>query len=143
MKSAFHRSFATDKPLETTGVWVRITDEKNEDGTTPEFLIMRAGGRNTKYQRTLDRVSEPFRAEIEAKTLPAEQADALEAEILVDGVLLDWRYMQDEHGENLTYDRDVAIREFTDNPDGRVMLTIKARSLDTFRLHRREVAAKN
>lgn len=101
--------FQTDTNLEKDGIVVDYGDFR--------FRIARAGGANTRFQKTLAARIRPFRRAIDAGAITDADADKILHGVFVDSVLLGWEDVTDEHGNPLEFTRENALKLFSDLPD--------------------------
>lgn len=83
------KQFKTDSEKEQNGVAIAFAP--NDDGTVPTFYIARQSSRNTKYARTVEAVTKPYRRQIDTNTLGEKQSQALMMEVFVKSILLGWQ----------------------------------------------------
>lgn len=136
---SLQKSFAIDKSAETDGAWIEIC--ANEDGTLAQFKIARAGRRNKRYTKAMEKATKPYRAilgELDAKT-----DDKITADVLVESIILDWRDVQDEPGVSLPFSKDAARDLLQKYPDLIDLVNTKAWQMETFRESQLEDDAKN
>lgn len=82
-KSSLYDLYTTNTDAEKNGVWVPIAGS--------EFLMARAGGRNTKFKEAARKKFRPFAAAINNNTLADDVAEQLTVDVFVDTILLDWK----------------------------------------------------
>lgn len=87
--------FDTDAAIEAeTGI-----DLKFESGEV--ITILRAGGANKKYSRTLQRLMKPVARRIENKTITVDESDALMAKVYAQSVVVGWDGVIDINGSDV------------------------------------------
>lgn len=110
--------FTTDKAIETKGKWVDVGPAK--------FLLARAGGSNTKFQKSIEAVMRPYQRLIQMDQLSEAEASKLTVKPFVETVLLGWENVrpavQDEDGEwqigePIPYSKDKAVEILSSHPD--------------------------
>jgi roadblock/LC7 domain-containing protein len=138
---SIYRQFKTDEKAEIDGK--AFSYKPNDDKTVPTFFVARMGGANTKFGEVYAETWKPFRAEQEAGTVGEETKKANRLAVFVDGVLRGWKYVQDEDGNLIDFNRDNAIKLFAELPELLMDLEMKALQLETFLTHQTKVAAKN
>ena len=74
--------YQSDEDLETRGI---LLEEPNL-----RIRIARAGGANTKFQQTFERVMRPLRRSIQLGTISEDVARRATAEILAESIVLNW-----------------------------------------------------
>ncbi|MGD9210528.1 MAG: hypothetical protein PVI90_07120 [Desulfobacteraceae bacterium] len=77
------KQFATDKNLETKGIWVDYGDVR--------IRIARAGGANKKYTKRLDQLTKPVRRAIQIGSLQEERSQIILRTVFAETVVLDWQ----------------------------------------------------
>lgn len=111
-------AFTTDKATETKGKWVEIGPAK--------FLLARAGGSNTKFQKAIEAVMRPYQRMIAMDQFSEAEAAKLSVKPFVDTVLLGWENVrpvtQDEDGEwqvgePIPFSKEKAVEILTNLPD--------------------------
>lgn len=86
-------SFATNVELSEEGVWCPV------DAVT-EIRVARYG--NRKFQRLLQKLSAPYKVQMERQMMKDEVAESVFIEALATAILVDWRGMT-QNGEPLDY----------------------------------------
>lgn len=76
------KSFKTDSNLEKTGIEIEY------DGV--RVRIARAGGANENFAKALERITKPYRRQIQSDTLSLEKGNDLAAQAFAEAVVLDW-----------------------------------------------------
>lgn len=76
-------TYRTDASLEVNGVWI---EEPNF-----RIKIARAGGKNARFKSVSERIFRPIRRALELGTISNELAAQKTAELLAEGVILDWQ----------------------------------------------------
>jgi len=111
-------AFTTDKATETKGKWIPVGPAK--------FLVARAGGSNTKFQKAIETAMRPYQRLIQMEQLSETEATKLTVKPFVETVLLGWENVrpatQDEDqewvaGEPIPYSQEKAIEILTQFPD--------------------------
>ena len=92
-------NFATNVELSEEGVWCPV------DAVT-EIRVARYG--NRKFQRLLQKLSAPYKVQMERQMMKDDVAEAVFIEALATAILVDWRGMT-ENGEPLPYSKENAI----------------------------------
>lgn len=125
----------TDKNAEKSGVWVRYTEEVNDDGTYPEFKIKRVTLDNVSYQSQVNKLSRRLNdlaKDPDAQSVDLEKVNRDLGVVFVDNILVDWRNVKhgatvDENGEQvrdidgnviceeLSYSKEQAKQMFSDS----------------------------
>lgn len=124
--------FKTDRKAELAGVWKAI-------GDGAEVLVARAG--NPRHRMASRRAYRPHLAQVRAGTLDAEVSDRIEAEIIAETILLGWKGLQDERGQEIPFSRSAAAQLLTDYPDFRRLVADLADDMEAFRAELLEDAA--
>lgn len=129
--SNLYKNFKTESNLETGGILVQYgLDSK---GQPVRFKIARAGGANKAFTRQLERVTKPYRRQIQAGSLDNDLGDRLYRDVFVDTVLLGWENVEGPDGQPLPFNRENAIKLFTDLPDLFADLREQAGNIALFR----------
>ena len=133
--------YETDHAKEQNGVWVYPTGI--EDDSAPAFLIARMGPMNQKYQKTLERVTRPYKRLLAMNALPNEKADEIMQQVFVQSILLDWRNVTDKSGKTVSFSAENAMTFFKLLPDLYFELQQQAQTASLFRVDEAEAVAKN
>lgn len=88
-----------DLDKKDSGVWTTY------EGS--EFLI--ASSSNPKYAKALVANQRPFKKQIEKGTIDPDDASNLLAKSIAQGLLLDWRGVQNSAGEDVPYTLEAAV----------------------------------
>jgi hypothetical protein len=129
-------AYKTDENRERTGV-------KLDLGEAGKFQIARAGGGNSNFEKRLQAVTKPYRRAIQTGNIDKKIADRLLAETYADTVLLGWEGVSGEDGKELPFNRDNAIKLFTDLPDLFKEIRETAEDATLYRAELNGVDAKN
>ena len=135
------KQFETNKEIEQSGVWIEFGP--NNDGTVPGFKIARAGKRNKKWLKAVERLTKPREFEIKRKLIDTESAEKIMQKAFVEGVLLDWRNVQDRNGNQIAFSTDSAMSLFDQLPELYDVLQDNAEKAEFFRQEALENEAKN
>jgi len=141
MLSGLHKHYTMDHGREQEGV--RIEFPANGDGSIPTFIIARMGPMNQRYTKTLERVTYPYKRQLELRTLPNEKAEALMRQVFVNSILLGWENVQNEGGTAIVFSAENALTLFQQLPDVYYELQEKAQDAALFRVEENQGAAKN
>ena len=95
----------TDNEKELNGVWIPY-----ELGI--QVKIARAG--NTKYQAYLQELCAPYRTSIRQTIQDAEILQEVTRKATAKCILLDWKNIEDEEGNPLSYSPEKALELFSD-----------------------------
>lgn len=98
-----------------------------------QFLIARAGNEN--YMEAQERNGK------RKATTVAERQHALYRSI-AEGILLDWKEVEDAKGNAIPYSVDAAVEVLSDNPDLVNQIMVEANDLENFRREDIETQAK-
>lgn len=129
-------TYKTDTDKEKIGVVVDL-------GSAGKFTIARAGGANKEFTKKVALASKPYRLQIQAATVDSALTDRILVNAFVDTVLKGWEGVTDENEQPIPYNRDSAIKLFTDLPDLFQELTRAASDASTFRAVALEGDSKN
>jgi len=135
--------YETDEDLEENGVWIAW-------GNGKEFQI--AAADNARAIAARDRLQKPYLQQIRRGGLPDEIATRIATEVMVEGVVKNWRTRDRKdqvhpwimfRGEQLPYSRDNAIKVLTALKILRRQISLTATEHESFRKAALEDAAKN
>lgn len=87
-------AFKTDRTKESEGVWVPI-------GEGASLLIARMN--NERYKRVFVELTKPYRTQVRTGTLSEELAAEILRKCYARAVLLDWKGLQDDDGNDISY----------------------------------------
>lgn len=138
---SLYNQFETNKEAEVEGVEVEYG--ANADKTVPKFRISRMSKANKKYTKALERATRPHRRAIELETMNNDLAERLFMGVFVDTVLLGWSNVQDREGKNIAFNKENALKLFTDLPELYDDLQEKAKKASLFREEAIEEEAGN
>lgn len=136
-----YQSWKTDGKKESEGVEVQF--EANEDGTIPTFTICRMGDSNKEFAKMLDQLTKPYRRQMQLGTLPKSKDAEIFMEVFVCTVLRGWSNVQDENNNIIPFNKENAIKVFTDLPEIYKELQANSSNLALFRVDALEAEAKN
>lgn len=103
---SMYSQFATDKTLEKTGVWLDYGDFR--------ILVARAGGSNTKYEKTLEVASRPHRRGLATGTISVKILRAVLISVYAKAVVLDWNVKVDGDWRQGIHQPDGSVGEFSE-----------------------------
>lgn len=138
---SLYKDFETDKKAEEAGVWIDYGP--NDDDTIPAFRLARMGKANKKYVKTLEKLTKPYRRQMELGTMGEKLAQELNVSIFADSIVLDWRNVQDKDGNEIEFSRDAVKVLMNDLPDLYADLESHAQRAATFREKELEYDVKN
>lgn len=122
--------FKTSKVLEEEGITIKF--KPNEDGSIPYFVIGRACRSNTKWVKTFEAKTRPFKNEIDNKSISEEEAHKLNVDVFVSSLLYGWGNIQKEAGKNIPFSRESAIELFLELPELYETLNSKSSDMGNF-----------
>ena len=131
-----HKVYGTDPTLETEGVWVNF-------GDGGEVKVGRYG--NPKHKAALERLRRPYRSfELSGRPLPDDVAERIMLEGLAEGIVFEWRGIEDESGL-IQFSKQNVIKTLSrvEFRDFRNDILAASMSMETFRKQELEDAAKN
>jgi len=101
-------AFITDQRKENEGVWVPL-------GAGAQVLVARVG--NEKYKQSFLRHSKPHRTQLRTGNLEEDAAQKLLNKVMAETVLLDWKGLEDDDGNDILYSTEkaeelLAIKDF-------------------------------
>lgn len=140
--SSLHKQFKMNHDKETYGVAVTPAGN-NEDGSTPTFILARLGPMNQKYAKCLEITTQPYKRQLELKTLSNDKSEELVMIVFVNSILLGWSNVQDENGKLIEFSAHNAIELFKQLPDLYFELQQQAQNASLYRIDESEAIAKN
>lgn len=117
--------FTKAADVDSEGVWAKYP------GSSAEFLIARAG--NSRFLAAMDRAERPFRKQRNRGALSTEKEIELQCRGMAEGILLSWRGLRDEEGNDFPYSGDNAFAVLRHNTDIREFVTDFATDVNNFR----------
>jgi hypothetical protein len=136
---SLQKSFAINKSAESEGTWIEIC--ANDDGPVARFKIARAGRRNKRYTKAMEKATKPYRAIL--GDLDTKTDDKITAGVLAEAIILDWEHVQDVPGTDLAFSKEAALEILQKYPDLIDLVNNKAWQMETFRDEQLEDDAKN
>ena len=102
--------YLTSKELEQDGVWLRFPGDRR-------FLVRRAGGSNTRFQRVLQHLMRPHRRQMDRGTLAPEKMIEIMRVAYAKAVVIDWDGIRDDAGQPVPLTEENAIAYFEAFPE--------------------------
>lgn len=141
---SLRESYATDPEKEVNGVEVVI-----DDGVY--FTLRRAGGANKEWQKQLDRVTKPWRRQMQLGAMKEEVAAPLYREAFVKANMIAWRGVSQYDVTGKVEDKDTpftfthanAIALFDALPESYIKAQEASRDIENFRENALEEEAGN
>lgn len=130
-----YEMFGTDAEKEKNGVEVDFGSFK--------FTVGRAGPTNPRYVKALESRTRPHKRAIETGTIDQELAKQIDREAFVEGCMIGWEGITDEHNNVIPFSYDAAVKLFTDLPDLFLFIKEEAKKGDLFRRATNESIAGN
>ena len=113
---------STTTGREVEGAWSKFKGS--------EFLL--ASSNSIRFQRIFGRLQRPHAKQIERKTIdPSVQLDLM-CEALAKAVLLDWKNVVNDSGEQVPYSQEVALSALKNNSEFRSFVIDTASDIGTF-----------
>ena len=134
-KTTLHDLFKTDRNKETKGIVLDYGDVK--------ITIARAGGSNKSFAKEMEKLTKPFRRQIQNGTLPDKTADIILKKAYAKHIILDWDGVVDDKDNPIPCTEENIIRLFDDLPDFFNDIQEQSRSASLFRDEEIEESAKN
>lgn len=128
---SLYNLFKTDEDLEKEGIWIQYGEASN--GQQIGFKIARAGGQNTAFAKALEKATKPYRKAIQTGMLDDKTADSIYKQVFIDTVVLDWKNVENSDGEILKFNKENAIKLFSDLPELFADLREQAGNVSLFR----------
>lgn len=141
MKSSLFQQFRSDAKKESEGV--PITFSPNHDQSVPTFFCSRMAQTNQKYVKALERITRPYKRQIQLQTLPNEKSDKIRMQVFIEAILQKWEHIQDENGNEISYSADAAMKLFEQLPELFFELETQAGNAALYRLEEVEADTKN
>ena len=116
--------FGTDADLEQKGFCLQYGEA--------EFIIARAGGANTAFQRVMESKMRPHRASMNAGTMDETVSKKLLAEAYSEQIIKAWTGVKDEAGEDLEFTKENVVKLLLDLPDLFVELIAESQRISNF-----------
>lgn len=142
------KQFATDSAKEVEGVVIQFG--ANEDGSIPGFHISRMSRANSRYTKSLEVATRPYRRQIDLGTLANDVAERVFLGVFVDSVLKGWENVKlsDVTGNAndkgfAEFNRENAVALFERLPELYDDLQNQAKSAAMFKDEEQETEAKN
>lgn len=132
---SLYAMFKTNKTAEENGVDINYGEAV--------ITIARAGGANTAFSRRMEVLFKPYRRQIQTDTMPKEQMEELTKQAFCETVILGWKNVYDENGNDIAFSVEAAIQVMTDLPDLYADLFELASKTAIFREDTLEADAKN
>ena len=120
--------------VDTDGVWTRYP------GTDAEFLIARAG--NSRFLSAVDKYERPFRKQRNRGTISSEREIEIQCRAMADGILMGWKGLKTEDGDDLEYTADNAYSVLRFNSDVREFVSDYATDQANYRQEDLDETAK-
>lgn len=89
------------------GVWVEYSGS--------QFLVTHSS--NLRFQRLFNRLHAPHRAKIEKGTLDPAISREIVCKSFSQAIIIDWKDVTDEQGNDVAYSSDMAYEALKNNPD--------------------------
>lgn len=146
------KTFKTDQSLEKSGIEIEYDEVR--------VRIARAGGANENFAKTLERITKPYRRQIQSETMSPKLANDLAAQAFAESVVLDWETKVDgewrrgidpqdmgreatEDGQLLPFTPENVVEVFKNLPDFFVDLREQSQKAALFREDIKQAAAGN
>ena len=107
------------------------------------ITVLRAGGANKNYTRTLQRLMRPHQRKIENKTMSIDESDALMAKVYAQSVLIGWDGVVDAKGKAVEFTQGNAEALLMQKRDLFREIQSYANSLEAFRKDQLEEVAED
>jgi len=125
MKTNLDSLFKTNKQLEQSGVWFRISPETR-------FLLRRVGGDNPHYSEAMAKYHKPHAKMIELNTLSDNMKVEILAKIFCDACLVSWEGVEID-GQMVECNFENGVKLFKQLPDLFDTLFKEASKLDSYK----------
>lgn len=128
--------FQTSKELEEKGTWVNV--EGTPDGT--QFLVARIG--SDTFDNLLAKKLKPFKRLVQKDKMKKSQQNAIMNEVIVETVLLGWKNLFDDDGNEVAFSKEKAL-ELLKLKDFRELVVEIASTMEIFKAEEDEADEKN
>ncbi len=135
--TSFYDTFKTDERLECE------TGLELDYGACGVITIRRAGGANQAFQRVLAAKFKPYERQAQTDTLDPAVNRRLLAETYGETVIVGWRGVKDETGNDLHFSPENAVKLLLDLPELFADIRAQATTAANFRRASVEETAKN
>ena len=129
-------AFKSDVDRERNGLWL-------DYGDAGEFLVARAGGSNREYEKALSRITRPHKRALEAEAIDNAKAFDLMKQAFAEAVVLDWRGVTDEQGNEIPFSKEKCLWLLRELDDLFQAIREDAHKATLYRASLREEAAGN
>ena len=109
MTSNISKMFGTDKNIEKNGITIDYGDF--------QITIARAGGSNQAHDRMLEKLTKPYRRAIQNETIDHNLSIDLMMQVYAKTVVLGWKNVTDEKGNDIPFSSEACLQMFRDNRD--------------------------
>lgn len=83
-----------------------------------EIKVRRAGGANTAYETAMAKYVRPYRKKVlKGSMTPEDMRNKVLIPTYLDAVVIDWRGVEDDKGENVPYSRQMFMDYITEFPE--------------------------
>lgn len=142
MNSNIFDMFETDANLEKDGV--RIEYGINSRGEAMQVTIARAGGANVAFQKAYERITKPYRHQLQLGKLPKELNDRLNRELYAEAVVRSMSGFEERDGTPIdTSTKEGVVRMFERLPNLFSDIINQSQAMETFRAAQMEAEAGN
>lgn len=100
-----YKQFKTDESLEKTGIWI--------DYGTFRVKCARSGGSNVRWQKILDKLTKPYKRQMEGGNLPEAKGQEILRVAFARSVILAWEVAVDKDGKAIEDDDQLPSDETT------------------------------
>lgn len=139
--SNIYKKFRTDTNSEKSGIWLNYG--ANSKGNDMMILIARAGGGNTNFSKCLEKRTKPIRRQLQNETVDEKDARQVMLDVYADSIILGWENMEDEHNNDLPFNRTNVLQVMQDLPDLFADIQEQAQKAALFRADILENDSKN
>ena len=134
--------FETDNNLETEGV--RIVYGTNSKGQPIQVTIARAGGSNVSFNKVFERITKPYRHQMQIGKLPKELNDRLNRELYAETVVRSMSGFEERDGTPIdTSTKEGVMSVFERLPNLFSDIIAQAHSMETFKAAQQEADSGN
>lgn len=108
---------------QNTGVWTDYGGSK--------FLVGHMG--NVRFQRILTRLQAPHRQKVQKGTLDPAQAKSMMCKAMAQGLIFDWKDVENSKGEQVGFNPDICEQMLLNNDDVREFIAEFSQDLANYK----------
>lgn len=113
---SLNKLFETNKNLEVKGIWLELGNINDDPEKPAEILIARSGGKNTEYDKEVERIGRKNQTAIRVKAINNVQIKNLLKPVYAKHVVKGWKNIK-FNDQFVEYSPEVCEQIFNDLPD--------------------------